>query len=137
MVSFQIIKYLFAYYNVTRWTIISYHIISYHIITGTSIHDLVQIENLELNEPAGWVIINLNDPNSISIDKTDSATDLTEKSLRTHLLQVKILTMHQNGRDTHVRQLKVFGPRDSPITTANIPYDHFKTSIMKEFAIIR
>ena len=34
------------------------------------------------------------------------------KPMRTHLVQICILSMHQNGRDTHVRQVKIFGPRD-------------------------
>lgn len=28
------------------------------------------------------------------------------------VLQIGILSNHQNGRDTHVRQVKVFGPRE-------------------------
>ncbi len=31
--------------------------------------------------------------------------------LRAHLVQVAILASHQNGRDTHVRQCKIYGPR--------------------------
>jgi hypothetical protein len=31
--------------------------------------------------------------------------------LRAYMLQVVVLSNHQNGRDTHIRQLKVFGPR--------------------------
>jgi anaphase-promoting complex subunit 10 len=31
--------------------------------------------------------------------------------LRAYFLQIAVLANHQNGRDTHVRQIKVFGPR--------------------------
>jgi anaphase-promoting complex subunit 10 len=34
------------------------------------------------------------------------------KPMRSHMVQISILSMHQNGRDTHVRQVKIFGPRD-------------------------
>jgi anaphase-promoting complex subunit 10 len=27
------------------------------------------------------------------------------------LVQISILAMHQNGRDTHVRRVKLFGPK--------------------------
>lgn len=33
--------------------------------------------------------------------------------LRAHLLQIAVRASHQNGRDTHIRQIKVFGPRQS------------------------
>ncbi|CAM9819070.1 unnamed protein product, partial [Heterosigma akashiwo] len=34
--------------------------------------------------------------------------------LNTFLIQVCIISMHQNGRDTHIRQVKIFGPRRYP-----------------------
>jgi hypothetical protein len=33
------------------------------------------------------------------------------KGIRAYLVQVAVLTNHQNGRDTHVRQIKIYGPR--------------------------
>ena len=35
-----------------------------------------------------------------------------QKPLRTHFVQIVIMVICQRGRDTHVRQVKVFGPRD-------------------------
>lgn len=35
-----------------------------------------------------------------------------EKPIRAHLIQLCILSMHQNGRDTHIRQCEIFGPRN-------------------------
>jgi anaphase-promoting complex subunit 10 len=52
---------------------------------GTTVHDLVDLTALELHEPIGWVTINLSD-------------HLTGGPLRTHMLQLRILSMHQNGR---------------------------------------
>jgi len=39
--------------------------------------------------------------------------------VRAHLLRISILSMHQNGRDTHVRQVQLYGPRmpTNPLTT--------------------
>ena len=31
--------------------------------------------------------------------------------LKAYFVQLAILTNHQNGRDTHIRQVKIFGPR--------------------------
>jgi hypothetical protein len=31
--------------------------------------------------------------------------------VRAHLLRISIQSMHQNGRDTHVRQVRIYGPR--------------------------
>jgi anaphase-promoting complex subunit 10 len=31
--------------------------------------------------------------------------------VRAHLIRISIQAMHQNGRDTHVRQVRIFGPR--------------------------
>ena len=73
----------------------------------------------------GWVTIPLRDPGNSKY-----------APLRTHLLQVKILAMHQNGRDTHIRQLKVFGPRSSHAIMGNKLSD-FKTVDMLQFCGVR
>jgi anaphase-promoting complex subunit 10 len=96
---------------------------------GASLHDLVDLTTVELNEPNGWIVIELNDPNF--------GVEEEQQCLRTHLLQVKVLAMHQNGRDTHVRQIKILGPRNSPKVMANVAYDSLGSSIMREYAIIR
>lgn len=31
--------------------------------------------------------------------------------LKAFFVQVAVLSNHQNGRDTHIRQIKIFGPR--------------------------
>lgn len=100
------------------------------ICCGSSTHDLIDLTTVELNEPVGWVVVPL------------SETDLTKGKqncdcIRTHLLQVKVLSMHQNGRDTHIRQVKILGPRESPRVMADYSYDDFKTVEMSQFALIR
>lgn len=35
--------------------------------------------------------------------------------IRTHLIQISIISMHQNGRDTHIRQVHLYGPRTTGI----------------------
>jgi anaphase-promoting complex subunit 10 len=96
------------------------------IRSGSTEHDLIEITSLDLSEPVGWT----------TIDLTSCDSD-TDGPLRTHLLQIQVVTMHQNGRDTHVRQVKIFGPRISPIVVGNVALDKFHTLEMQQFAVLR
>ena len=73
------------------------------IRVGSTFHDLQEIHVQELNEPSGWVTIL---PPSVT-----SRDDNGETALRTHFIQVAVLANHQNGRDTHIRQIKIYTPR--------------------------
>ena len=71
---------------------------------------------IELNEPVGWCIVPLAAPPDPLDDDDDvmssSPTESTTKRIvRTHLIQISIISMHQNGRDTHIRQVQLYGPR--------------------------
>eukprot|EP00899_Mesostigma_viride_P020316 jgi/Mesvir1/28286/Mv04809-RA.1 len=65
---------------------------------GNSLVDLREIKLVEVEQPVGWIEIPL------------APNDSTE-SFRAFFLQLAILSNHQNGRDTHIRQIKVYGPR--------------------------
>lgn len=93
------------------------------IRSGTTFHDLVEVRVVELHEPTGWVTIPLN-------------PDGPGTFLRTFFLQVCVVSMHQNGRDTHVRQAKVFGPR-TPIDTIDPVGPQFHTSAFTRYAVLR
>jgi len=71
--------------------------------TGTTFHDLHEVHELELDEPSGWVTV----PIGGIVNHGGQGV------VRTHFLQIEVLEMHQNGRDTHIRQVKVYGPRRS------------------------
>lgn len=90
------------------------------IRAGSMSHDLVEISVVELTEPVSWV--------AIPLFATDERTG-DQKALRCHFLQVCILAMHQNGRDTHIRACKVFGPRQ--------PIDDFSTVGFSQFSTVR
>ncbi|XP_071451305.1 anaphase-promoting complex subunit 10 [Hetaerina americana] len=64
---------------------------------GTHFNDLQEVEVLDLNEPAGWVHIPIK---SLS----------NGKPVRAFMLQIAVVSNHQNGRDTHIRQIKVHSP---------------------------
>jgi len=86
---------------------------------GTTFHDLVEIQVVNLKEPQGWVKVPLRNPYAYGPDGPGSLVGMdTGESqgglLRAFFLQISIIAMHQNGRDTHVRQAKIYGPR-SPL----------------------
>jgi anaphase-promoting complex subunit 10 len=87
-----------------------------------------------LNEPSGWCIIPLqsppdpldeeeeeedddedNDNDNNGEDKDEkkkcNKIDSSRKMVRAHLIRISVDQMHQNGRDTHIRQVQLYGPR--------------------------
>jgi anaphase-promoting complex subunit 10 len=96
------------------------------ISAGTCPHDLVDVVVTELQEPSGWVVFNMNEEDS-------------ERSsyFRCHYLQVKVLSMHQNGKDTHIRQIKVFGRRMAQRVMADLNHEDFKTMEMAQYCVVR
>ena len=103
------------------------------ILSGTNLHDLLEIATLELQDPSGWVVISFGSLTESLDNGTASAVPVIEGCIRIHFLQVRVLSMHQNGRDTHIRQLKLLGPRASPPT---YPFE-FKTVEMLQHTGIR
>ncbi|XP_074320281.1 anaphase-promoting complex subunit 10-like [Silene latifolia] len=73
------------------------------IRAGDGFHNLKEIKAVELVKPTGWIHISL------------SGNDPREVFVNTFMLQIAVLSNHLNGRDTHVRQIKVYGPRPNPI----------------------
>lgn len=63
---------------------------------GNNFHNLQEVRQLELVEPSGWIHVPL--------------TDTHKKPIRTFMIQIAVLANHQNGRDTHMRQIKVYTP---------------------------
>ncbi|XP_056156229.1 anaphase-promoting complex subunit 10 isoform X1 [Lampris incognitus] len=73
---------------------------------GNNFHNLQEIrslllspfflQQLEMVEPSGWIHISL-------LDQVNSP-------VRTFMIQIAVLANHQNGRDTHMRQIKVYTP---------------------------
>ncbi|XP_015793073.1 anaphase-promoting complex subunit 10-like [Tetranychus urticae] len=65
------------------------------IRTGSHFHDLQEVEVMELQEPTGWIHIDCRHANN-------------GQGIRAFLVQIAILSNHQNGRDTHIRQIKIY-----------------------------
>ncbi len=130
------------------------------IRAGITFHELEEIKVVELNEPVGWVSVPLyaqvdpleedeedTDENDVdgdtNMDGNQNEKKKRRKPLRTYLLQCCIVSMHQNGRDLHCRQIKVFGPRSEAEATMrkrddrHIGNAHFQTVGMSQFSVIR
>jgi anaphase-promoting complex subunit 10 len=73
------------------------------IRANNSFFELQEIKQVEFEEPNGWFVIPLHDGD--------------RDYIKTNLVQVCILQNQHSGRDTHIRQIKIFGPRD--LTVAN------------------
>ncbi len=81
---------------------------------------LQELRLIELDELSGWRIIPLVGYTVNAPPTQDDEGRLIEKleepdgplvPLCTFFLQLAVLTNHQNGRDTHVRGVRVYGPR--------------------------
>lgn len=89
---------------------------------GTNFNDLQEIEVVELNEPSGWVVIPLK--------------DLNDRLVRSFMIQIAVIANHQQGRDTHLRQISVHSPiEEKPVSTAE--YANWSTKEFLQFASIR
>ena len=74
---------------------------------GTNFNDLQEIEVFELTEPSGWVVIPLK--------------DMHERPIRTFMVQIAVMANHQQGRDTHLRQIQIHSPvQEQTVTTAEL-----------------
>lgn len=92
----------------------SYTPSSIRIMSGTGYHTLAEVHRAEFNEPTGWKHIDLT--LALGPYKVGHARELEERRLGTklfdtRLLQVQIVSNHQNGKDTHVRAIKIHTPR--------------------------
>merc|ERR1711879_834470 len=107
--------------------------------------DLQEIQVVDLKEPDGWVTIRLARlrgeahstpmPSCIPRDpEIGGAIDF----IRTHFIQLAVLSNHQNGRDTHIRQIQVYGPRSSPRPRSSADSAlKVQTTALQQFAGIR
>ena len=91
--------------------------------TGMTSQDLIcaspQNQCMELNEPSGWVIL----PVYSGVEHLAHTAHPQQRQQqihcsKAHLLRISILSMHQNGRDTHVRRIAIFAERS---TTTAVP----------------
>jgi anaphase-promoting complex subunit 10 len=73
---------------------------------GTTFHDIQEVHSMELEEPNGWVTVPLAPPGA------EVRPGEPRGYIRTYFIQLAILSCHQNGRDTHIRQIRVYSPAE-------------------------
>ncbi|CAB9530966.1 promoting complex subunit 10 [Seminavis robusta] len=101
---------------------------------GMSNHDLMPAilpanTLVEFQEPVGWCIVPLqrapdpleedgseddteeDDDEDMDDEEDPSRKNHPKRVVKAHLIQISILSQHQNGRDTHVRQVQLYGPK--------------------------
>ncbi|GHJ87258.1 hypothetical protein NliqN6_3660 [Naganishia liquefaciens] len=89
------------------------------ISAGTSTHELVEIRQYDLDKPDGWIPIPLRPitiddpalavPISTPENPTAGKIEVAGPPVPAFYLRVHIVQNHLNGKDTHVRGLRVFG----------------------------
>ncbi|KAK1922594.1 anaphase-promoting complex, subunit 10/DOC domain-containing protein [Papiliotrema laurentii] len=74
------------------------------IRAGTSVHDLQEVRMCEFQKPDGWIAIPLR-----PMDSTEDGMEVEGPPIPCHHLRIVIQANHLNGKDTHVRGLKIHG----------------------------
>ncbi|KAL5503893.1 hypothetical protein ACEPAH_7964 [Sanghuangporus vaninii] len=71
---------------------------------GTSLSDLQDVRVVSFDKPNGWVTFD------VSSELNEEGQEF--KPVYCYVLQIIILANHMNGKDTHVRGLRILGPLD-------------------------
>ena len=89
------------------------------IYAATDYQNMRLIKQLAVEEPEGWILIDLSDTDrryaGMVLGREPEAANERVSPLHRWVyateLQIAILSNHQNGKDSHVRQVKVFAPQ--------------------------
>jgi anaphase-promoting complex subunit 10 len=92
------------------------------ISLGNTVNDLWEIQTCDLDEPVGWY--------NFALGKLQGGLF---QSVSTHYVQLCILQNQHNGRDTHLRQVKIFGPRED----LKIAFPSFTTTQYSQYTLLR
>ncbi|GAA93921.1 hypothetical protein E5Q_00567 [Mixia osmundae IAM 14324] len=80
------------------------------IRAGSFSGDLQEIKVVELERPRGWSHLIMGEEDDEE-DQDSADADPERGVIRAHYIQLAILANHLNGKDTHVRHIKIFAPR--------------------------
>jgi len=93
---------------------------------GNNLQDLKEVSFIELKEPCGWFVfpLKVKHPNG------------SEKPYITAMnVQMVILQNQHSGKDTHIRQVKIFGPREK--FTQGLGFPEFKSPEILQYNFVR
>jgi len=90
-------------------------------LAGTGHHDLTPVCDMRLDQPKGWLDVDLSNVGGEPDDGEDmeyedeaipqgdpTRPSIGRNTLRCMLVQVRVAENHQNGKDTHLRGLQIF-----------------------------
>lgn len=86
------------------------------MLAGTGYHDLLPFSHLEFTQPKGWIDVDLSSVGGGRHEPTAG------RELRAFLVQVKVVENHQNGKDTHLRGLRIYA-RDERVVRSGADVD--------------
>ncbi|CUS08417.1 unnamed protein product [Tuber aestivum] len=81
------------------------------VFSGTGYHDLQEVTTMNFEQPSGWIDVPL-----------DGVHEEYVGQLRTFLIQVCIHANHQNGKDTHVRGLRIYSAEPRSFNSDEVPF---------------
>lgn len=97
----------------------------------------VEVKLIELEDPSGWVTIHLNDDINLLNDDNDDDNNNTKQNTRISTVQIVIVSTHQNGRDTHIRQCKLYGQRADETKGMNTELGNWTSKEFSMYSCIR
>ncbi|PCH42609.1 anaphase-promoting complex subunit 10 [Wolfiporia cocos MD-104 SS10] len=95
---------------------------------GTGASDLQDVRVVTLEKPDGWITFD------VSGEPGEEGEGF--KPLHAYVIQLIVLANHMNGKDTHVRGLRVLGPREEVSRDHDDPFP-FTAPIFKMYECIR
>lgn len=61
---------------------------------------------------------------------------MREKPIRTFMIQIAVISNHQNGRDTHMRQIKIHSPTEEKSKMWE-NFGNFRTVEFQQYSTIK
>merc|ERR550532_3809081 len=74
-------------------------------------HEMHIVAERELQEPRGWIFIPV---------RPHERQNNSDRYLKTAKLIIEIRSSHQSGRDTHIRQIKIYAPHSDSKNVDNM-----------------
>jgi anaphase-promoting complex subunit 10 len=98
--------------------------------------EVKELDRFELVDPMGWMVCHIKQPSSDE-SGLDGDASAVSSSIRCHFVQFVVLGSFQNGRDTRIRQMKIFGPRNWANTGALHELSNMTSVEFRQHAQIR
>jgi len=92
------------------------------VFLGDNLNNLCELQTVDLEEPVGWF--------NFSLGRMESGKNQPTKA---HYVQFLVLSNQHNGRDTHIRQIKIFGPRED----FKVAFPNFNSEVFSKFEFLR